>query len=166
MAYLTLCAVVPTQQVEQIRADSTFILQPTQFEGVSHLLAYWIEVQPLGRVLGEIVDGGELLHEDLWHPLRPPMIHWSDDVLRLRDELAAAWKSYGGNQPDDDWLTIEVRRLRRGMSHAVDQEACLVTALDMPGDTERARRVRMPWMPAENDPEPSWWENWTKRWRS
>ncbi len=161
MAYLTLCAVVPTAQVERIRTDPTYLLQPTSIEGVSHVLAYWIEVQPLGKLLSEIIDGGERLHEELWHPLRPPMIHWANDVLRLRTELAAAWKICCSTQRDDDWLAMELGRLRRGMSHAIDQQACLVTALGMPGDQKQARRVRIPWLPPSDVPEPTRWEKWS-----
>lgn len=75
MAYFTLMASVAEAEVDALRQDLSLALHPSRVSGASHLLSYWVKVQPLGQLLNEAVDGGELLHGDLWHPLRPPMFH-------------------------------------------------------------------------------------------
>ncbi len=62
MAYLTLIASVPLHQINAIRADETTVLAPLKVNGVSHLLAYCVQIQPLGKLLARTIDGGELLH--------------------------------------------------------------------------------------------------------
>ncbi|MCA9238083.1 MAG: hypothetical protein KDA44_21565 [Planctomycetales bacterium] len=147
MAYLTLVAAVPEDQIEAIRSNAAFVLTPTLIKGVSHLLSYWIQVQPLGKILNSVVDGGDCLNKDFWHPLRPPMVHLPTAVAQLTGSLKTAWSDvsdYSANQ--DEWLTSEMNRLLAVMEHAVNTGACIVTALDLPGDHDRAKLVRIPWM--------------------
>ena len=79
MAYFNLLASVPEKDVERLRADPAFLLRPTLVSGASHLLAYWIQIQPLGGLLARALDGGEVIRPELWHPLRPPL----QDLRRL-----------------------------------------------------------------------------------
>jgi hypothetical protein len=58
MAYLNLLASVPEPEVERLRRDPTFVVTPTLVTGASHLLAYWVQTQPLGSLLGQALDGG------------------------------------------------------------------------------------------------------------
>src|SRR5262249_13848083 len=112
-------------------------------------LSYWVQVQPLGQLLHEAIDGGELLHSELWHPLRPPRFHRPPQVRSLAGQLGEAWEAAKPEMPVDDggWLMAEVRRLLRLYRHAAQVEESVVSVLDLPGDEERAQRVRIPWEP-------------------
>jgi hypothetical protein len=100
-------------------------------------------------LLNEAVDGGELLHEVLWHPLRPPMFHRPIQVRSLAERVEAAWESAKADMPQDDagWLVAEIGRLLRLYRHAAAAGESVVTALDLPGDEQRAQHVRIPWKP-------------------
>jgi hypothetical protein len=147
LAYFTLMASVAEADVEAFRQDPSLLLQPTLVSGASHLLSYWVKIQPLGQLLNEAVDGGELLHGELWHPLRPPMFHRPPKVRSVAELIDAAWEGVKAQMPQDDggWLVIEVNRVMRLYRHAAAAGECVVTALDLPGDQERSRRVRIPW---------------------
>lgn len=147
MAYFTLIASVAESEVDAFRKDPSLMLQPSLVSGASHLLSYWVDVQPLGQLLSEAVDGGELLHDSLWHPLRPPMFHRSTKVRSLAEKLEIAWEHIERDEREDDggWLAAEIGRLLRVYRHAAESGEAVVTALDRPGDEERAQRVRIPW---------------------
>jgi hypothetical protein len=149
LAYFTLMASVAEAEVDALRQDPSLDLHPTLVSGASYLLSYWVKVQPLGQLLNEAVDGGELLHGELWHPLRPPMFHRPIKVRSLAEQIEAAWESVKADMPQDDggWLVAEISRLMRLYRHAATAGECVVTTLDLPGDEERARRVRIPWKP-------------------
>lgn len=72
MAYGNYLASVSENEITNLAAQPTELLDAHKIEIVSHLVAYWVKVQPLGRVLGEAIDGGNVLSEALWHPLRRP----------------------------------------------------------------------------------------------
>jgi hypothetical protein len=150
LAYFTLLASVAEAEVDVLCREPSALLHPSLVLGASHLLSYWVQVQPLGHLLHQAIDGGELLHRELWHPLRPPMFHRPPDVLLLAEQLGEAWEATKPNQPQDDdggWLVAEVSRLLRLYRHAAQAGECVVSALDRPADEERARRVRIPWQP-------------------
>jgi hypothetical protein len=149
VAYFTLMASAAEAEVDALRQDPSRLLRPTLVSGASHLLSYWVQVQPLGQLLQDAVDGGELLHSELWHPLRPPMFHRPLMVRSLTEQVGAAWEIAKPDIPQDDgdWLVAEVGRLLRLYQHAAAAGECVVTALDLPGDEERASRVRIPWKP-------------------
>jgi len=163
LAYFTLMASVGEAAVDAFHRDPATPLRPSLVSGASHLLGYWVSVQPLGRLLAEAVDGGELLHAELWHPLRPPMFHRPPRVRALADEIRAAWEVSRAELPKDDgdWLAAEVGRMLGVYRHAAAVGECIVTALDHPSDEARARRVRIPWQApsAKKDRRP-WWKVW------
>jgi hypothetical protein len=142
-------ASVPEREVNAFRLDLTLVVHPSLVSGASHFLVDYVKVQPLGLLLNDAIDGGELLHEKLWHPLRPPYFHRPPAVCALADQVEAAWETARADLPNDDggWLVAEVTRLLRLYRHAGNVGECVVTALDMPADQERAKRVRIPWLP-------------------
>jgi hypothetical protein len=153
LAYFTLMASVAAAGVDAFRQDTSRLLHPSLVSGASHLLSHGVqgvEVQPLNQLLNEAVDGGELLHTGLWHPLRPPKFHCPPKVRSLADQVEAAWEGVRAELPQDDggWFVAEVSRLLHLYWHAATTGECVVTALDSPGDKERARRVRIPWKAA------------------
>ena len=92
MAYLNYLLSVPEGQIDALRKDASFLLTPTKVAGVSHLLGYWVKVEPLAMLLGKILDGGEIVNAELWHPLRAPVFHRPAAVKDLYNRLAETWK--------------------------------------------------------------------------
>ena len=147
MAYLNLLASVSQADVERLRKDPLFMVRPSLVLGASHLLGYWVQVQPLGGLLGRALDGGQPLHPELWHPLRAPGYHPPAIVAELVEAISRAWEDGIATEllPDGDWLAVEVVRLLRVFRHAVGAGECIISALEGPADEKRARRVRIPW---------------------
>lgn len=148
MASFTLMASVAEADIDAFQRDPARDLHPSTVSGASHLLSNWVQLQPLGRLLTEAVDGGEILHTELWHPFRPPKFHRPARVGAIVNQLNAAWASAKVQIPDEHdggWLVMEVNRALRFYQHAATAGECVVTALESPGDPERAQRVRIPW---------------------
>ena len=131
MAYMNLLASVPERQILVLQRDVTALLRPTLLLGVSHLTAYWVQVQPLGRLLGEALDGGEKLGEAFSHPLRDPIFHRPARVRELRQAIADAWeKAKGASQ--EEWgpysrdQPYDIQRLLRAFAHAGQRNECIV----------------------------------------
>src|SRR5262249_25422469 len=143
VAYLNLLAAVPEVEVERLHQDPAFEVTPSMVLGASHLLGYWVQVQPLGGLLGRALDGGQPLHPELWHPLRPPGFHPPVAVAELAQAISEAWEAALVAQPlpDGDWLVAEVGRLLRVFRHAAESGECIISALDSPADRQRASRV-------------------------
>ena len=148
MAYFNLLAAVPEADIARLRGDPSFLLSPSLVSGCSHLLAYWVEARPLGALLARALDGGEVIVAELWHPLRPPLVHGPTAVRELAELVSA--EVAGLALTDDDWLMTEVGRLLRVFRHAASAGECVVSALDSPADATRANRVRLLW-PAPKD---------------
>lgn len=138
MAYFNLLASVCDDEIEQLRRDPGFCLNPSLVLASSHLIAYWVDAQPLGRLLAAALDDGELIHPEFWHPLRPPVFHRSEHVRELADQIGVAWNAMAQG---DEWLVTEVRQVMRLFRHAAAGNECVVSALDPPGDADRGRRV-------------------------
>jgi hypothetical protein len=149
VAYFNRLASASESDVERLRSDPLFLVQPSLVLGASHLLGYWVKVQPLGGLLGQALDGGQPLHPKLWHPLRAPGYHPPAIVAELADSIGQAWEETiaGEPLPDGDWLAVEVVRLLRVFQHAAGAGECIISALDAPADHERASRVHIPWVP-------------------
>lgn len=135
MAYLSYLASVPESQVLAIRADPTVQLQPSLLIPVSHVIAYWVEVQPLGELLGKAIDGGEMLNEKLFHPFRSPTYHDVPSARLLHRELTAAWNEALRNKPSEDigsdiWYRTEIGKALRAFQYAAEHDECVVSAID------------------------------------
>jgi hypothetical protein len=147
MAYLNFLVAASEQQVQALRKDSTVLLRPSLVVAVSHLIAYWVEIQPLGELLSQALDGGERVNDQLWHPLREPAFHAPGQVRVLHRGLTKAWGEAGGPQTerdDWDWYRHEIGQVLRAFGHASERGECIVSVLAPPADAERAGRVRMP----------------------
>lgn len=89
-----------------------------------------MKVQPLEKLLREAIDGGERLHDQLWHPLNVPMVHQPDAVLKL--QLAGAWAaatSENGNPDEGDWYAIEISKVLDVFSYASTRGMCIARFL-------------------------------------
>jgi hypothetical protein len=145
MAYANYLASVPEHQISQMAAQPSKFLVPHKVEVVSHVVASWITVQPLGKLLGQALDGGRILTVSLWHPLRRPLYHPPEAASALFGELAREWqRSLIEHRPSEsDWYRIEIEKVLSVFSDAKEHGLCVVSALGRPGDRERADRVQI-----------------------
>ena len=146
MAYLTTLASVPVDDVEQLVCDPGHVLSPSCFEFVSHYLSYSVQVKPLRDVLDHAINGGDSIHQDLWHPLRPPIVHSPAGVCDLQLQLQVEWDAQFAERdiPSDDWYRIEIEKVLAVFGHAASRGECVVNVIHPPADAARASRVRMP----------------------
>jgi hypothetical protein len=147
MAYGTIVASVSEGSVAAYQASNKAPLQCSMSIFVSHLLAYWIQVEPLGSTLGKCIDGGVPLASRLWHPFRVPQLHDPVAVIQLANELEHAWNITKENEivvQDDDFFGPQISNLVRLFLHAKSRNECVVTFLDKPSDWERASKVEIP----------------------
>jgi hypothetical protein len=146
MAYVNYLASVTEVQVASVVADPSITIDAAMLEYVSHLVAYWVKVQPLGRLLGEAIDGGTILSDSLWHPFRSPLYHPPLRVSALNDELSKAWIEILRDHPtrEIDWFRIEIEKVLKLFQHAAERGHCVLSAMESPMDAERASRVHIP----------------------
>jgi hypothetical protein len=93
------------------------LLRPSLLVGVSHILAHAIEVQPLGKLLGQAIDGSETINDKLWHPFGGPGYHRPSKVEGLAKKLASAWQASGCGRML--YLPDEKRAEAVGVSHRI-----------------------------------------------
>jgi len=144
VAYLNFLVAVPEADVLALGRDASVTLSPSLVVAVSHLIGYWVDFLPLGKLLGEAIDGGVPVSTELWHPLRPPVYHGAEAVRALQLQLADAWQHVLASHSlsDDDWCREEAEKVQRLFLHAANRHEAVVSVLDRPGDHERGRRVR------------------------
>lgn len=146
MAYGVYLASVPEEQIRLFQKHALPQLQPAFQKDVSHLLAYWVEEQPLGKLLGEAIDGGQRLREDLWHPYIKPRFHLPAEVSALAPKLQAALDQTLKSLPVErhENYSSEINMVIAVFDYATLHSHCVVSALDHPFDEERASRVITP----------------------
>ena len=146
MAYGNYLASVLEEQINALRTDPSGTLAPSVVQRVSHVIAYWVGVQPLGRLLGEAIDGGLVLSHALRHPLRSPVYYPPDRVVALHQDLCRAWQLATSEHPlpETDWYRIEIEKVLKVFRDAAERGPCVVSVLEPPMDQERASRVRIP----------------------
>jgi len=146
VAYGNFIASVPFPQIAALRADPNVLLRPSRMENVSHLLAYWVQAQPLGRLLGEALDGGERLADGLEHPLRPPVMHRPLEVRRLLHVLREALhQATAANRVREiHWFGRDIDKLLAVFEHAAGHGEAVVSVLEPPFDEERGAKVKIP----------------------
>lgn len=146
MAYLNILASVPQPQIDALRCDDTVRLSPSMRVGVSHLMAYWLQdVRPLGDFLALAIDGGGVVNDALWHPLRPPVFHLPPVAHDCYEQLASAWQVALLAKPElATGPRFEIEKVLRVYRHAAEAGECIISVLLPPGDRERADRVRIP----------------------
>jgi hypothetical protein len=97
-------------------------------------------------LLGETIDGGNVLAATLRHPLRPPTCHPPERVRALLILLSEAWEQAMERHPvpPDDWYRVEIEKVLEVFRDAAARGNCIVKLLHPPADTERARHVLIP----------------------
>ena len=146
MAYLTFIASLPESEIAGFREGWVESMHVSMIERISHYIAYSVNLQPLGKLLGRALDEGQLLREDLWHPLRAPVVKTENEVKGLWADLNEAW-TIVSNDPsisEDDWYKIEITKLLAVYDHARQNSEWIVSMLEPPKDSKRARKVKIP----------------------
>jgi hypothetical protein len=147
MAFAVLIGSIPESQIIEFQAGQRERLEASKVVRCSHILASWVTVAPLNRVLHEAIDGGQLIRDDLWHPWRLPLFHDRTAVRQLHRELIDALDRAvreKGTPPVDDWYAVEIRKAVEIFSHAATSGEAIVRFLEPPQDEERARKVSIP----------------------
>ena len=144
--------------MDALRNDSSVLLRPSLVVGVSHLIGYWVTIQPLGELLGQALDGGAKVNDQLWHPFREPRFHAPAQVRTLYRRLVEAFQQARGPQmerDDWDWYRQEIGEVLRAFRHASERGECIVSVLEPPADADRAGRARVPFVAPGEEPEGS-----------
>lgn len=93
-------------------------------------------------------DGGEPLSEELWHPLRPPMIINPDLIPSLAEKFRSEFEKYKSmsnlTSQESEFLEEELGVVYDILKFAESNTFCIVTFLDKPFDEERASKVQFP----------------------
>ena len=146
MAYSTFIASVPETEIAGFRDGWVELMFASRIERVSHYLAYSLHRQPLGKLLGRAIDEGQLLRKDLWHPLRAPVVKTENEVKSLWADLNEAWTIVLSELalPEDDWDRIEITKLLAVYDYARQNSEYIVSILEPPHDSKRARKVTIP----------------------
>ena len=146
MAYSTFIASLTALEIATFREGSGELMSASKIEKVSHYLAYSVRRQPLGNLLSRAIDEGQLLRKDLWHPLRAPVVKSEHEVKTLWADLNEAWMMVTSEATvsEDDWYRIEINKLLATYDHAAQHSECIVSILEPPADSERARAVKIP----------------------
>ena len=134
MAYSSTLASVPQERIAAFRRDTAVSLQASKVVCVSHLIAYWVQVHPLGQVLGEVIDGGQMLHPDVRHPLRSPAVHSAGSVPALHQKLRSAYDAASAEEegPKDDWYEPQIRQVLGILAWAGERGEAVVMRLGWP----------------------------------
>lgn len=109
MAYYTHLFAVPLSGVRAFQQDRTLLPEATRSVVCSHLIASGVG-PPWGNLLKEALDGGQVLHQELRHPFRPPSVHPPEAVAVLAPKLKAASESAAAQALFDegDWTDGQI----------------------------------------------------------
>jgi hypothetical protein len=156
MAYLNYLASVEYTEMENVRRGAKPTLSPHIVGAVSHLLAYGVKQQPLGKCLNRILDKGEELSPSFWHPLRAPIIHTPGDASQLLSDLRAAIDTLDPQDKSIYECDYEIAEILKVLSDATNNNRCIVSVLEPPADQERAQRVACPFDEPDRLPNFPW----------
>jgi hypothetical protein len=105
-----------------------------------------VDVQPLGAVLAELLDVGQPLRNDGWHPLRAPIAIDPETAMartrRLREAWQAAEPELGGLM--GDVVGADIRAVLDLYVHAGATNEWVVSFLSAPADPALAERSLVP----------------------
>jgi hypothetical protein len=147
VGYINVLFSVPAEQIRAIQDDPNRLLHPASVSPVGHVWWPAEEAEPLLDLIGEVLDGGELLSPAYRHPLRPPVYHDPRRVRDLAEQLDRAWQQpYAAPYRVEAGGMVrsgfeEILRLFRGAS---GRGECVVSVLLPPTGVEGYDWVKMP----------------------
>ena len=134
MAYPNLLVSVPVSAVARLNSVAKINQYASAGSYCSHLIAYWVEIQPLGQLLGEALDGGDPLPGGWRHRFRVPKYHPPASVTDLFTKINAEWELLCSQNANickqDDWYALEIGRVMRLFEHASNHGEAVVSYFD------------------------------------
>jgi hypothetical protein len=133
MAYLNWLASIPVAAIPNLKSIAAINQHATASSPCSHLIASWVVVQPLGRLLGEALDGGDSLPGGWRHRLRGPKYHLPDAVCELSRRLHDEWQLMSDCAVEgsaDQWYSMEIDRVLRLFRHTETRSEAVVSYLE------------------------------------
>ena len=145
MSYRVHLASVSADEIERARGTRAVELTASRTVVVDHDLVN-LDVQPLAEVLAELVDVGQPLRNDGWHPLRAPIAVDPETAMararRLEDAWSAAEPELGGLLGEA--VGPDVDAVRALYAHASAAHEWVVSYLSAPEDPALAARSLVP----------------------
>jgi hypothetical protein len=144
MHYTVFLASVGAEAIERCRTTGAD-LQASRLVSCPHDLVN-VDVQPLGAVLAEVIDVGQPLRNDGWHPQRAPVVVDPETAMARSNRLDDAWRTA---EPELGGLMGEVvggdiDAVRGLYAHASANHEWVVSYLSAPDDPNLAERSFVP----------------------
>lgn len=146
MAYLNYIASIPESQIRDFQSRAIGQLSPALLARTTHGLVSYFDFEPFRALIEEALDGGAVLRDDFWHPLRPPHVHTPSEVVRFYPLLQEADERFLESLPPEErqWSQMDIQPLIDVFAHAASHGFCIVSVLEPPQDAERASKVMLP----------------------
>ena len=149
MSYTVHLAAVSADEIQRVRAapgtSSGAPLRASSAVVLSHDVVN-LEVEPLASVVAELIDVGQPLRNDGWHPQRAPIVVDPETAMartrRIEDALAAAEPELGGLLADAVGPDLEA--VRSLYAHASANHEWVLSYLSAPDDPAVAARALVP----------------------
>lgn len=145
MNYTAFLASVAAESIERCRTTGDLDLAASMVSSFPHDVVN-VEVQPLGTVLAEVIDVGQPLRNDGWHPLRAPVVVDPETVMARSRKLDDAWRiaqpELGGMM--GDVVGDDIDAIRALYAHASANHEWVVSYLSSPEDPLVAERTLVP----------------------
>ena len=157
MAYGNYIAAVSWLDVVRLRENYQQKLKPLKVSFVTHLTSYWVQEQPLGECLAEILNSGEDLSASFWHPFQTPKVHPPKATYSLEVKLQTAWGELTSEDKATHGFQRDIAEILDVLKTAIATEGAFLSVLEPPADEERASGVACPF--DEPDKLPVKWGN-------
>jgi hypothetical protein len=148
MSYTVHLAAVTADEIERARraaAAEVPTINASSSVSLDHDLVN-LDVQPLASVVAELVDVGQPLRNDGWHPLRAPIVVDPETAMarcrRLDDAWSAAAPELGGLIGETVGPDLEA--VRALYAHAAAGHEWILSYLSAPDDPRLAARTLVP----------------------
>jgi hypothetical protein len=145
MSYTVHLAAVTADEIERARRSGASELAASKVVALSHDLVN-LDVQPLGAIVAELLDVGQPLRNDGWHPLRAPIVVDPETAMararRLEDAWTVAEPELGGLMGEA--VGPDIDAVRTLYAHASANHAWVLSYLSAPDDPALAARSLVP----------------------
>lgn len=134
-------------ETNKIGELENYLIQPSKLITTTHYFASaGTENKALDEVVGELFDGGVLLHEFFWHPYLPPRFHDQQKTKEITQKFSTVWSGFIETVPaqEKEWWEIDFHPILEVLKFAEEQEHIILVFMDKPFDKERADKVIYP----------------------
>lgn len=145
MSYTVHLASMTADQIDRARRTGATDLAASQVTELSHDVVN-LDVQPLASTVAELIDVGQPLRNDGWHPLRAPIVVDPETAMararRLEQDWEAAAPELGGLIADA--VGPDLDAVRTLYAHASANHEWVLSFLSPPADPALAARTLVP----------------------